>query len=246
MIGPADLTQWRHDAEFRDDPIPLLVLDRDLVIRAVNRSHEQAMGSPAEALLGLDVFTAYPANALVADGDDGQRSMAASFERVLREERPHDLVIQRYDVPDRSRPGEFLHRTWLPMNSPVWAAGAVAGIAVRAEPIEVSAALEALLRGFRDQLREQRDPDDPLAPVVAAVVGALRSWSETLAEVRQLREALTSRASIDQAKGILMERQGVDPDEAFRTLVQLSNETNVRLAEVASALVYQVQQRATD
>lgn len=78
--------------------------------------------------------------------------MAASFERVLREERPHDLVVQRYDVPDRTRPGEFVHRTWLPVNSPAWAAGAVAGIVVRAEPIEVSAAAEGLLRQLRDLL----------------------------------------------------------------------------------------------
>lgn len=71
----------------------------------------------------------------------------------------------------------------------------------------------------------------------------LRSWGESLAEARQLREALTSRATIDQAKGVLMERQGTSPDEAFRALVKLSNESNVRLADVARALVYQVHQR---
>jgi len=36
-----------------------------------------------------------------------------------------------------------------------------------------------------------------------------------------------------------MARHGVDPDEAFRLLVRMSNDTNVRLADVARALVYQ-------
>jgi AmiR/NasT family two-component response regulator len=60
-------------------------------------------------------------------------------------------------------------------------------------------------------------------------------------EVEQLRRALTSRATIDQAKGILMARRRIDADEAFRALVVMSNQTNVPLADVAKALVYQAQ-----
>jgi hypothetical protein len=239
--GPADLSLWRHDDDFRGDPVPLLVLDRELVIRAVNAAHERATGFPAAALLGRTIFEAYPANPLEADGDDGRRSMEASFERVLREERPHDLVIQRYDVPLVDDPSRFLAKTWLPVNAPVWAAGVVGGIVVRAEEVVLPADAERRIRAFREALREHPGGDDSTARVVEAVVWGLRTLSDAAREVDQLRRALTSRATIDQAKGILMARRRIDADEAFRVLVVMSNETNVPLAEVAKALVYQAQ-----
>jgi AmiR/NasT family two-component response regulator len=56
-------------------------------------------------------------------------------------------------------------------------------------------------------------------------------------ENRQLREALESRAAIEQAKGILMCQRRCGPDEAFRLLVDISQDTNVKLREVAAALI---------
>ena len=52
-----------------------------------------------------------------------------------------------------------------------------------------------------------------------------------------LRTALDSRATIDQAKGIVMARHGCDPDEAFRILVKISSNSNVKLREIAARLV---------
>ena len=112
----------------------------------------------------------------------------------------------------------------------------------RAEEVLLPPEAEQVLRRFRDALREQAGgDDDPLRQVLEAVVWGLRSWSETAREVGQLREALESRATIEQAKGIVMARRASTPDDAFRELVRLSNESNVRLADVAKALVYQVQ-----
>ena len=48
-----------------------------------------------------------------------------------------------------------------------------------------------------------------------------------------LQRAVDSRDVIGQAKGILMERFSVDCDEAFQMLVRSSQETNVKLVEVA-------------
>jgi ANTAR domain/PAS fold/GAF domain len=56
----------------------------------------------------------------------------------------------------------------------------------------------------------------------------------------QLRDALTSRAVIDQAKGILMARQGLDADGAFAELARLSQHANVKLRDVARQLVVEV------
>ena len=53
----------------------------------------------------------------------------------------------------------------------------------------------------------------------------------------QLREALTSRATIDQAKGMVMALRQCDEAEAFQVLVQASNTANVKLRDLAADLV---------
>jgi GAF domain-containing protein len=54
---------------------------------------------------------------------------------------------------------------------------------------------------------------------------------------QQLQEALTSRAVIDQAKGILMARNGVSADEAFNVLRTTSQNQNRKLRELAQEMV---------
>jgi hypothetical protein len=49
----------------------------------------------------------------------------------------------------------------------------------------------------------------------------------------QMEKALGTRDMIGQAKGILMERFDVDDDRAFQMLVRASQDTNVKLADVA-------------
>jgi hypothetical protein len=50
---------------------------------------------------------------------------------------------------------------------------------------------------------------------------------------RQLGQALASRDLIGQAKGILMERFRVTSEQAFRMLVSSSQNTNIKLVDVA-------------
>jgi GAF domain-containing protein len=66
--------------------------------------------------------------------------------------------------------------------------------------------------------------------------------SRRLAE--QLKRALTSRAVIDQAIGILMSRAGVDADTAFDRLRTMSQAEGSKLADVAGQLVAQAVTRA--
>lgn len=56
-------------------------------------------------------------------------------------------------------------------------------------------------------------------------------------EVTQLRQAMDSRATIEQAKGIVMCRYGIDADSAFQLLRRWSMETNVKVRIVALMLV---------
>lgn len=53
----------------------------------------------------------------------------------------------------------------------------------------------------------------------------------------QLEEALQSRAVIDQAKGVLMEREKVSADQAFEQLKSLSQRSNIKVRELAQRIV---------
>jgi AmiR/NasT family two-component response regulator len=52
-------------------------------------------------------------------------------------------------------------------------------------------------------------------------------------QATHLQRALDSRDAIGQAKGILMERFAVDDHGAFQMLVRSSQDTNMKLVDVA-------------
>jgi AmiR/NasT family two-component response regulator len=56
-------------------------------------------------------------------------------------------------------------------------------------------------------------------------------------DAANMRRAMESRATIEQAKGILMERLEVTGDVAFAVLSRASQESNVKLRDVADHLV---------
>lgn len=89
-------------------------------------------------------------------------------------------------------------------------------------------------------LRDLRCSVPESAPVIDE---AIETIQELRAEVVGLRYALTSRACIDEAKGILMAERGCDEQTAFETLTQLSQTTNVPLRDVAKAIVYKAENR---
>ncbi len=62
-------------------------------------------------------------------------------------------------------------------------------------------------------------------------------FSRATDSVAQMREAMASRAVIEQAKGMLMGRHGITADEAFDQLSRRSQDENVKLREVAEDVV---------
>jgi hypothetical protein len=53
----------------------------------------------------------------------------------------------------------------------------------------------------------------------------------------QFQSALASRDAIGQAKGMIMERFGVDAMQAFELLVKMSQNSNTRLADIAAEII---------
>jgi GAF domain-containing protein len=82
-------------------------------------------------------------------------------------------------------------------------------------------------------------------------VGAVLAQQVSLAlrsarQIKSLRAALDARTVIGQAQGALMERYGVDADQAFSILRRLSHERDVRLVQAARAIVLQAVDQARD
>ena len=72
---------------------------------------------------------------------------------------------------------------------------------------------------------------------IAEVVASGIALAEATELVGQLEQAVASRAVIEQAKGILMGRHGVDEARAFDLLREQSSRTNVKLREIAASVV---------
>ena len=79
-----------------------------------------------------------------------------------------------------------------------------------------------------------------LDEVEGAIELALRRHAETtrlIEQVAQLESALERRGTIERAKGILMERHGVDERAAFEMLRQQARRSNRRVIALALAVV---------
>ena len=79
------------------------------------------------------------------------------------------------------------------------------------------------------------------AELLGSTLCAVLQEIEIKTELTQLNDhlgkALESRATIDQAKGIVMATEGCDADEAFTVLARLSSVNNVKLRDVAARVV---------
>lgn len=56
-------------------------------------------------------------------------------------------------------------------------------------------------------------------------------------QVRQLKEAVVSHAVVDQAIGVVIALGGVTPDEGWIVLKEVSQHTNIKLRNVAEAIL---------
>jgi GAF domain-containing protein len=103
---------------------------------------------------------------------------------------------------------------------------------------------EQLAAGLNIYAREPDVFDDAsrsTATRFARFAGAAAANMHAYASARDLSDdlqaALESRATIDQAKGILMERHKLTPEQAFKLLAQASMATNKKLRDLADHLV---------
>lgn len=119
-----------------------------------------------------------------------------------------------------------------------YAPGAVSGVV--AAPLEVGEDVVGTLTVYVVEPTwpaRLREDVEMLAATVAAVLFELGLKRELQDLATDLEQALTSRATIDQAKGIVMADRGVDAETAFEHLAQLSSTRHVKLRDLAQEIV---------
>lgn len=214
------LEATRHDPAFQAQSCQLLLLSSDFIIKAVSGAYVASSGRSEDELLEANVFDVFPRNPALPHGACTGYFVEA-VERVQRFRRREHLAPLRYDVRPASTDG-FTQKQWALAISPVCVDDRVRGVMVRVQDIT------DLLAGKRVDTR--------------ALPELVESYRALASETVHLRRALRTRPTIDMAKGIVMAERHCSADEAFEVLRRLSMDTNVPVAEVAGAIVYQAHQ----
>ncbi len=76
-----------------------------------------------------------------------------------------------------------------------------------------------------------------MAGFIAVAVANAQHSARSAEDAHNMRRAMASRASIEQAKGILMERHKITAEAAFTVLAHASQRNNVKLRDAADHLV---------
>lgn len=76
-----------------------------------------------------------------------------------------------------------------------------------------------------------------LLPAIEVALARFSEFKQMNQEVHDLQDALETRKLVDRAKGILMDAQGLEEQEAFRRIQKMSMNTRKPMKEVAEAII---------
>lgn len=76
-----------------------------------------------------------------------------------------------------------------------------------------------------------------LLPAIEVALARFGEFKQVHQEVHDLHEALETRKLVDRAKGILMDAQDLEEQEAFRRIQKMSMNTRKPMKEVAEAII---------
>lgn len=76
-----------------------------------------------------------------------------------------------------------------------------------------------------------------LLPAIEVALARFSEFKQMNQEVHDLQDALETRKVVDRAKGILMDAQGLEEQEAFRRIQKMSMNTRKPMKEVAEAII---------
>jgi GAF domain-containing protein len=192
----------------------------------------------------VELLEAAAAGILLADSEGHLRVIGASTERVGLLEL---FQIQNDEGPclDCFNTGAVVRNSSLDQSSP-WPRFAAESVdagfpSVCAVPLRLKDLILGCLNLFMSEPVGLSDAEVSLAQALADVasIAIVQDQATRQAAIREghLQHALTSRISIEQAKGMISERGQVDMDEAFTRLRSYARNNNRGLTEVAESLI---------
>lgn len=190
----------------------------------------------------LDVQTA----GIMLAAPDGQLRVMASSSEAMR-------VLELFEIQAQEGPCLDSHRTGVPVVNqdlaavngrwPRFAAEALAAgfQSVHALPMRLRGSVIGALNLFRAGPGEMEQADIDVAQAFAdvATIAVLQHQAAHEAQLvnEQLTHALNSRVIIEQAKGMVAERLNLDMERSFTALRNHARNHNLRLADVANAVI---------
>ncbi|MER5428628.1 SpoIIE family protein phosphatase [Streptomyces sp. NPDC002588] len=113
-----DDTAIDYAAVFQALPGMVALLTPELVYADANEEFLRVAHRKREQMVGRHLFDVFPDNPN-DPAATGARNLEASLRRVLATGERDAMALQRYDVEDPERPGEWDERYWSPVNAPV-------------------------------------------------------------------------------------------------------------------------------
>jgi transcriptional regulator with GAF, ATPase, and Fis domain len=177
---------------------------------------------------------------------EGDLRVVASSSEEMRLVELFEIQAQEGPCPDCYRTGQATHHDNLSADDPRWPRfGPVAieagFLSVQALPMRLRGVTIGALNLFRVEKGTPDESDLVTAQALAdvATIGILQHRAAIQAHlvVDQLNHALNSRVLIEQAKGILSERSGLDMEGAFTWLRKYARDHNELLVDVAESVI---------
>ena len=193
----------------------------------------------------VDVLDIAAAGIMLVAPDGDLRAMTSSSE-AMRIVELFELQSQEGPCLDCYRSGQPVVNEDLASANGRWPRFAAVALdagfrAADAVPMRLRAQMIGALNLFRSEPGSLNDDDVLVAQALAdiATIAILQHRTTLEAQVvnDQLNQALTSRVVIEQAKGVIAERDQVDMQQAFARLRNHARNHNRRLADVANDII---------
>lgn len=212
---------------------------------------EQTLGSTLErvAVLAADLLPGADAASITVADASGRPTTASSTQDLASE-----LDAEQYRLNEGPCLAALEERQVFQIDSVVderrWqrfcSVAHEAGVSsLMAIPLGGNGKLSGAINFYSRQPYVFSEADRALATLFAAQASVAADNAHMFADVQaerdrmaqRLREALHSRTLIDQAMGMIMEREGIDADQAFAMLRTASQRVNVKVREIAAEIV---------
>jgi two-component system, response regulator PdtaR len=175
-----------------------------------------------EPLIRMDLKEELQRQGYLVVGDVGDGESAVNLTRELRP----DLVVMDIRMPqlDGISAAEILTREDL---------APVVLLTAFSDQELIDRAKEAGVVHYVTKPWKQSD----LKPAIEVALSRFQEFRTLTDKVKDLEDRLATRKVVEQAKGILMQKQGLNEQEAFRRIQKLSMNNRKSMREVAEAIL---------